>query len=157
MCSFGSNSLWPHGLYAAQQALLSMGFSQQEYWSVVPFPPAGDLPDPGIEPASLTSPALPGRFFTTSTTWEALEWMTMAAISVFQSLSLQFSKSFFSSQLWFWIFCRVSGITSALSHHFTWLTCTCPNKSPLMRSLYPSHPAVQVLFLSILCLCPSLK
>ena len=33
-------------------------------------PPPGDLPDPGIEPASLTSPALAGRFFTTSITWE---------------------------------------------------------------------------------------
>ena len=50
-----------------------MGFSQQEYWSVVPFPPAGDLLDPGIKPASLTSPELPGGFFTTSTAWEALE------------------------------------------------------------------------------------
>ena len=36
-----------------------------------PFPTAGDLPDPGIEPESLTSIALAGGFFTTSTTWEA--------------------------------------------------------------------------------------
>ena len=50
---------------------LSMGFSRQEYWSGLPFPPPGDLPDPGIEPKSLISPALGGRFFTTSTTWEA--------------------------------------------------------------------------------------
>ena len=35
-------------------------------------PPPGDLPEPGIEPASLTSPTLAGRFFTTSATWEAL-------------------------------------------------------------------------------------
>ena len=39
-----------------------MGFSRQGYWSGLPFPPPGDLPDPGIEPAS---PALAGRFFTT--------------------------------------------------------------------------------------------
>ena len=38
----------------------------------LPFPPPGDLPDSGIEPASLMSPALAGRFFTTSTTWETL-------------------------------------------------------------------------------------
>ena len=38
----------------------------------LPFPPPGDLPDPGIEPLSLTSPALAGRFFTTNTTWETL-------------------------------------------------------------------------------------
>ena len=39
-------------------------------WVAIPSP--GDLPDPGIEPASLVSPALAGRFFTASTTWEAL-------------------------------------------------------------------------------------
>ena len=42
----------------ARQAPLSMGFSGQEYWSGVPCPPPGDLPDPGIEPASPVSPAL---------------------------------------------------------------------------------------------------
>ena len=45
------------------QAPLSMGFSRQEYWSGLPCPPAGDLPDPGIEPKSLESPALAGGFF----------------------------------------------------------------------------------------------
>ena len=54
------------------QAPLSMGFSRQEYWGGWPFPPPGDLPNPGIEPASLMSPALAGRFFTPSATWEAL-------------------------------------------------------------------------------------
>ena len=54
----------------AHQAPLSMGFSRQEYWSGLPCPPPGDLPDPGAEPTSLTSPALVGRFFTTSATWE---------------------------------------------------------------------------------------
>ena len=46
----------------ACQAPPSMGFFQQEYWSGLPFPPAGGLPNPGIEP---TSPALAGGFFTT--------------------------------------------------------------------------------------------
>ena len=55
----------------AHQAPLSMGFSRQEYWSGVPCPPPGDLPDPGIELESLTSPALAGKFFSTSATWEA--------------------------------------------------------------------------------------
>ena len=40
------------------KALLSMGFFRQEYWSGLPFPPPGDLPDPGIEPTSPVSPAL---------------------------------------------------------------------------------------------------
>ena len=56
----------------AHQAPLSMGFSRQEYWSGLPCPPPGDLPNPGIEPVSLTFPALAGGFFTTSATWEAL-------------------------------------------------------------------------------------
>ena len=49
----------------AHQAPLSMGFSRQEYWSGLQFPPPGDLPNTGIKPASLMSPALAGRFFTT--------------------------------------------------------------------------------------------
>ena len=64
------SSVW---LYAtlwtvAHQAALTMGFSNQEYWSRSPYPPPGDLPDPGIEPVSLTSLALAGRFFTFSVT-----------------------------------------------------------------------------------------
>ena len=41
-----------------------MGFSRQEYWSGLPCPPPGDLPDPEVEPASFMSPALAGEFFT---------------------------------------------------------------------------------------------
>ena len=52
----------------AHQAPLSMGFSRQECWSGLPFPPPGDLPEPGIEPESLLSPALARRFFTTCAT-----------------------------------------------------------------------------------------
>ena len=52
-------------------ALSSMGISRQEYWSGLPCPPPGDLPNPGTEPPSLKSLALAGRFFTTSATWEA--------------------------------------------------------------------------------------
>ena len=48
-----------------------MGFSRQEYWSGLLFPPPRNLPDPGIESKSLMSPALAGRFFTVSATWEA--------------------------------------------------------------------------------------
>ena len=55
----------------AHRASLSMGFSRQEYWSGLPCPPLEDLPDPGVEPMSLNSPALAGGFFTTSTTWGA--------------------------------------------------------------------------------------
>ena len=50
----------------AHQALLSMGLPRQEYWSGLPFPCPGDLPNPGIKPASL---ALAGGFFTTEPPW----------------------------------------------------------------------------------------
>ena len=55
----------------ARQAPLPMGFSRQDYWSGLPFPLPGDLPDLGMELASLTSPVLAGGFFTTGTTWKA--------------------------------------------------------------------------------------
>ena len=49
----------------AHQVPLSMEFSMQEYWSGLPFPIPEDLPNPGIEPTCLMSPALAGRFSTT--------------------------------------------------------------------------------------------
>ena len=49
-----SATLWT----VAYQATLSMGFARQEYWSGVPCPPPGDLPNPGIQPASPVAPAL---------------------------------------------------------------------------------------------------
>ena len=55
----------------AHQAPMSMGFSRQESWSVLPCPLPGDPPNPGIKGASLRSSALADRFCTTSTTWEA--------------------------------------------------------------------------------------
>ena len=58
---------WTLACYAP----LSMGFSWQEYWTGLPCPSPGDLPDPGIKPVSLTFLVLVGGFFTTSTAWEA--------------------------------------------------------------------------------------
>ena len=58
----------------ARQAPLSVGFSRQEYCSGLSCPPLGNLPNPGIEPTSLASPALAGRFFTTVDTWETQLW-----------------------------------------------------------------------------------
>ena len=54
-----------HAQIVACQAPLSVEFLRQEYWRRLPFPPAGNLLDPGIKPASLGSPALAGGFFTT--------------------------------------------------------------------------------------------
>ena len=55
----------------ARQLPLSMRFPRQEYWSGLPFPSPEDLPDPGIKPTSLASPALADKLFTTNTTREA--------------------------------------------------------------------------------------
>ena len=82
----------------ALQAPLSMGFSRQEYWSGLPCPPPGDLPGPGIEPTSLTSPALTGRFFTTSATWKVLNiYIKLNHFAVQQKL-LQLCKQLYLKQ-----------------------------------------------------------
>ena len=59
--------VWPFATpwTVACQAPQSMEFSRQEYWSGLPFPSLGDLPDPGIEPRSPMCPALAGGFFIT--------------------------------------------------------------------------------------------
>ena len=58
-------------LTAAHKVPLTLEFSRQEYWIRFPCLSPGDFPDLGIEPVSLMSPVLGGKFFTTSTTWEA--------------------------------------------------------------------------------------
>ena len=75
---FGRVQLCAAPCTVACQAPLSMEFSRQEYWSGLPCPSPWDLPDPGVEPGSLTSPALAGGFFTTSGTsyWKA--WLVFS-------------------------------------------------------------------------------
>ena len=65
-----SAALQPHGLYPARFLCLWDFLARTLEW--VPFPFPRDLPDPGVEPMSLASPALADGFFTTSTIWEAL-------------------------------------------------------------------------------------
>ena len=97
----------------ACQVPMSMGFSRQKYWSGLPCPPPGDLPDPGIEPASLTSLALASRFFTTSTTcvcakllqlwsdYSAMPW----TIAHRAPLSMRFSRQ----EYWSGLLCTPPG------------------------------------------------
>ena len=63
--SLGCVRLFVTPYTVSHQAPLFMGFSRQEYWSGLSFLSPGDLPDPGIKPASPVSPALSGGFFTT--------------------------------------------------------------------------------------------
>ena len=64
VCALSCVQLFAISWTVAHQAPLSMGFPRQEHWSGLPGPPPGDLPDPGLEPLSLVSPALAGGFFT---------------------------------------------------------------------------------------------
>ena len=80
----------------SHQAPLTMGFSRQEHWHGLPFPPPGDLPDPGTEPVSLASPALAGRFFTTSATWAA----SFCLPHYIPRTVSQFSRSVVSDSVW---------------------------------------------------------
>ena len=71
-----------------------MGFSTQEYWSGLPCPPPGDLPNPGIKPTCLMSAALIRGFFTTSIGWEAhvIYLASKASLSTNFSLSLSIGE-----------------------------------------------------------------
>ena len=69
----------------ARQAPLSVGFSRQEYWSGLPFPSVGDLPEPGIEPKSS---ALTGRFFTAAPPRKPYTMYFQIADGVFSDLGI---------------------------------------------------------------------
>ena len=71
LSSFSRGQLSATPWTVARQAPLSMGFSRQEYWSGLQCPSPEDLANPSTEPRFLKSPALAGRFFTTSASWEA--------------------------------------------------------------------------------------
>ena len=76
MATHSSLLAWKTPWTVARQAPLSMEFSRQEFWSGLPFPPPGDLPDPGIKPESPVSLGLANGFFITNTTWEArVSWV----------------------------------------------------------------------------------
>ena len=80
----------------ACQFPLPMGFSRQEYRSGLPCPPPGDLPNPGIEPASLMSPALAGGFFIINGTWEKERYSHLNA--EFQRIARRYKKAFLNDQ-----------------------------------------------------------
>ena len=75
--------VWPceHMVYSPACSLVQE-ILRQEYWSVSPCPSPGDLPNPGIETASLKSPALAGEFFTTRVTWTESESLSVVSDSL---------------------------------------------------------------------------
>ena len=82
------------------QAPLSMGFSSQEYWSGLPCPPSGDLPDLGTETASLISPDQAGGFFTTNAIREAFTLCKTLQIHLIISSELNFLNFCDTSSNW---------------------------------------------------------
>ena len=82
VCVFSHVRLFATPWTVAHQALPPMEFSRQEYWNVLPFPSPGDLPHPGIEPESLGSPSLAGRFFTTSPPGSPSVFTTKDVVSI---------------------------------------------------------------------------
>ena len=104
----------------AHHARLSMKFSRQEYWSGLPFPPSGNLLNPGIEPTSLVSPALAGRFFTIEPPGKPSIYFSMkyiywfvfpvsAQVSVWFCLSVALTHFF---DFFFWEIRLISAFTS---------------------------------------------
>ena len=83
----------------AHQAPLSMGFSREEHCSALPLPSLRDLPDPRTEPASLGSPALADRFFTTSATWEAHAVLSKTQLKAYLPWTTQYTAFTSSSTL----------------------------------------------------------
>ena len=117
-----------------------MEFSRQEYWSGLPSPPPGDLPDPGTEPMSLKSTALAGVLFTTIPTWKALIKYTQS-----QKHGILTSQ-LFPSRTVVQLLSRVWLFTTCGLHH---ARLPCPSQSSQVCSnsylwigdaIQPSHP-----------------
>ena len=120
---------------ATFQAPMSMGFPRQEYWSGLPFPPPGYLPDPGIEPMSLASPMLAGEFFTTESPGKPILW-------------------------WWWWWKKEDSVLSALlnlaffSLQYTLKIIHCPYIFVNVNEVIPNaFPIIKIATLKIIVLC----
>ena len=83
----------------AHQAPLSVRFPRQEYWRGLPFPSPGDLPDPGIKPTSLVSPALAGGFSTSWATRETHDFRERVYLVSGKQLAIREGLGFFGYSL----------------------------------------------------------
>ena len=100
---------------AARQAPLSMKFSRQEYWSELPFPPPGDLPDPGIQPES---PALAGGFFTTEPPGKPINELWILSDLIIQRLFLVHTSQHKLAGALF--YSAIQGAELMETQHFVW-------------------------------------
>ena len=123
---------------------LSMVFSRQEYWSGLPCPPAGDLPDPGIDLGqSLLAPALAGGFFTTTATWEANTCMYTYSFFRFISVITKYWEELpmlYSRSLGVILYVVVCICQCLLQHCLqiarTWKHPECPSTAEWMKKIW---------------------
>ena len=132
-----------------------MGFSRQEYWSGLPCSPPGDLPDSGIKPTSLASPALAGSSLTTSATWEA-----QIGLHLPQILFLQWANSYPSlgpversvtlgALPWLWLhFSSLCSYKTLESDHQSLASISNQKGTPICAGSIPQSPSY--------CQCPEL-
>ena len=115
----------------ACQALLSMGFSRQEYWSGLPFPSPGYLPDPGIEPGC---PALEADALTSEPPGKSREWQTTSAFLPLESHE-QYEKAVHYMTF---LFCNWKFLTFDHLHSFLLtLIPTSGNHQPIVCACEP--------------------
>ena len=148
-----SDSLRPH---VVCQAPLSMGFPRQEYWSGLPFPPPGDLPNPGIEPESPAALALQAASLPTETKPSG-RWLNRGR-GVGQSTCLHWPDQAVTTggaeQLWFWIApCILAGqragdVRGRVPQDRASESRRCPRGLPLHAQLTPPPSICYLLFFS---------
>ena len=108
LSSFSSVRLFVTLWTIAHEVLLSVGFSGQGYYSRLPCPPPGDLPNPETEPTSLKSPALTVGFFTTSTSWKALAVLCVNTIVLYTSKN--FLAKLLNLSILYFLLCKMETV-----------------------------------------------
>ena len=122
-----SDSLWSHGLPPVR-LLCPWGFSRQEHWTGLPCPPPGDLPDPGMEPASLVSPSFQADSYcwTTRKAWYLANGVVIHCIS----------KPHLQSFIYWWT--QVASTSWQLSIILIWTSeCRYLFKKIFFSNIYP--------------------
>ena len=134
LSSFSCVRLFATPWTVAHQTPLSMGFSRQECWSVLPFPFPGDLPNPGIKPMSHVSPTLAGGFFSTEPPGKPMS-------RIRDPIQLQFSSVQFSSVAQSCLtFCNPMECSMpVLPVHHQLLGLTQTHVHPVGDAIQPSH------------------
>ena len=143
-----SDSLRLYGL-----SPLSKGFSRQDYWSGLPFPSPGDLPDPRMEPESLKSPVLTGRFFTISTTWDIIGLILCLIVLICILLNISEAEPRLK-----WVFSLLTCLFKSSAYFVTGFLAPC--QLICVHAVYQfsiNMGVVNILFQSMVCLFTFLK